>query len=266
MVSALGEEHARASGSSSSVAGRSLGAPDRRQTYRVPRRELWRCDVSIAEDRGEAAGGDDGPGDGDGDDGDGAEDADPEGDPDGESDADGDGDGDGDVDGDRDGEGEGEGVGDEYEDGDAEGEGDADDGDGDGADADGGGENDEDGADGDGADGGDADGADAEDGGAEGDRDGLPDATVQEKLTEPGTPDGYAAVTVTGYAPDAAAAMVPVIRPLPLMARPGGRPDAVNWGDWPSAALSELICNWIAVPGPSDWSPGSTRRTAARRK
>jgi hypothetical protein len=60
--------------------------------------------------------------------------------------------------------------------------------------------------------------------------------------------------------------MVPLISPLPLIARPGGRPDAVNCGDWPSAALSELTCRWIAVPGGLSWLPGSTSRTAALRK
>jgi hypothetical protein len=42
--------------------------------------------------------------------------------------------------------------------------------------------------------------------------------------------------------------MVPVISPLPLLDKPGGRPEAANRGDCPSAALSDVTCNWIAVP------------------
>jgi hypothetical protein len=213
MVSAPGEEHARACGSASSAGGQSLGALHTHQAYPIPRGELRRGGESIAEDSSEEkAGGDGGEGEGD-------EDGDSEGDADGEGDADADGDGVADGDGD---------------------------------------------GDGDGADGADDGGADDGDGEGEGDRAGLPDATVQKNLTEPGTPDGYAAVRVTGYAPDAADAMVPVMSPLPLIARPGGRPDAVNCGCWP-AALSELTCNRITVPGASCWLPGSTRRTAARR-
>jgi hypothetical protein len=60
--------------------------------------------------------------------------------------------------------------------------------------------------------------------------------------------------------------MVPLISPASLIDRPGGRFEAVNCGDCPVAALSELTCNWIAVPGASCWLPGSTSRTAALRK
>jgi hypothetical protein len=60
--------------------------------------------------------------------------------------------------------------------------------------------------------------------------------------------------------------MVPVISPLLLIDRPGGSPAAANCGACPSAALSEVTCNWIAAPGASCWLPGSSRRTAAWRK
>jgi hypothetical protein len=42
--------------------------------------------------------------------------------------------------------------------------------------------------------------------------------------------------------------MVPVISPLVLIDKPGGRPEAANRGDCPSAALSDVTGNWIAVP------------------
>jgi hypothetical protein len=60
--------------------------------------------------------------------------------------------------------------------------------------------------------------------------------------------------------------MVPVISPLLLIDKPGGRSDAVNRGDCPSAALSDVTCNRIAVPAASRWLPGSSSRTAAWRK
>jgi hypothetical protein len=86
------------------------------------------------------------------------------------------------------------------------------------------------------------------------------------KLTEPVPPDGYVAVTVTPYPPDAADDMVPLISPSLLIDRPGGRFDAAKPGDCPAAALSDLTCNWIAVPGASCWLPGSSSRTAPSRK
>jgi hypothetical protein len=72
-------------------------------------------------------------------------------------------------------------------------------------------------------------------------------------------------VTVTPYVPDAAIDMVPLISPSPLIDRPGGRFDAVKSADCP-AALSELMCSWIEVPGASCWLPGSSGRTAPSRK
>jgi hypothetical protein len=66
--------------------------------------------------------------------------------------------------------------------------------------------------------------------------------------------------------PDAVDEMVPAISPPPLIDKPGGRPDAANRGDWPSAALSDVTGNLIAVPTASCWLPGSSRRTAAWRK
>jgi hypothetical protein len=60
--------------------------------------------------------------------------------------------------------------------------------------------------------------------------------------------------------------MVPLISPSPLIDRPGGRFAAVKPGDCPAAALSDLTCNWIVVPGASCWLPGSSSRTAASRK
>lgn len=86
------------------------------------------------------------------------------------------------------------------------------------------------------------------------------------KLTEPVPLDGYVAVTVTPYVPEAWDDMVPLISPLPLIDRPGGRFDAVKSGDCPAAALSDLICNWIVVPGASRWLPGSSSCNAERRK
>jgi hypothetical protein len=92
------------------------------------------------------------------------------------------------------------------------------------------------------------------------------DVTVHRKLTEPVAPDEDVAVTVTSYVPDAAGEMVPVISPLSLIDKPGGRSDAANCGGCPSAALSDVTCNWIAVPTAFCWSLGSSRRTAAWRK
>jgi hypothetical protein len=54
--------------------------------------------------------------------------------------------------------------------------------------------------------------------------------------------------------------------PPELIDRPGGKPVAVNCGDCPSAALSELTCNWTESPAALRWSPGSSSRTAALRK
>jgi hypothetical protein len=42
--------------------------------------------------------------------------------------------------------------------------------------------------------------------------------------------------------------MVPVMSPLLVIDKPGGKPDAANCGDCPSAALSDVTCNWMAVP------------------
>jgi hypothetical protein len=87
------------------------------------------------------------------------------------------------------------------------------------------------------------------DGERDGGGDGRLDVTVQLKLTEPASRPGYVAVTVTPYVPEAVFAMVPVINPLPLIDRPGGRCDAVKCGGCPAAALSDLTCNRTAVPG-----------------
>ena len=66
--------------------------------------------------------------------------------------------------------------------------------------------------------------------------------------------------------PDAVGAMVPTISPLLVIDTPGGRPDAANRGDCPAAALSDVTCNWIAVPAAFCWLLGSSSRTAAWRK
>jgi len=124
---------------------------------------------------------------------------------------------------------------------------------GDGVPVEGGG--DEDGSEGGGEEDGDGDGdgecdADGDgDGERDGGGDGRLDVTVQVKLTEPASPPGYVAVTVTPYLPEAVLATVPVINPLPLTDRPGGRCDAVKCGGCPAAALSDLTCNRTAVPG-----------------
>jgi hypothetical protein len=73
-------------------------------------------------------------------------------------------------------------------------------------------------------------------------------------------------VTVTPKLPDACGDMVPLIRPLALIDRPGGRFVAVKSGDCPAAALSDLTCNWIVLPGAFCWLPGSSSRTAPSRK
>ena len=99
----------------------------------------------------------------------------------------------------------------------------------------------------------------------DGDGDGVP-VTVQLKLTEPVPPDGVVAVMVTACSPVPAAVMVPVIRPLPLIDRPPGRPAAVNAGGCPAAALSEPTCRRIAVPASASCAPGSSSRTMARPK
>jgi hypothetical protein len=78
--------------------------------------------------------------------------------------------------------------------------------------------------------------------------DGWLDVTVHRKLTEPVAPDEDVAVTVTSYVPDAVNEIVPAISPLLLIDKPGGRPVAANRGDCTSAALSDVTCNWIAVP------------------
>jgi hypothetical protein len=206
-------------------------------------------------------------------------DTEPDGDAHAESDgdADGDADGDGDEDGDAhaesDADADGDTDGDGDEDGDTESDGDAEaDGGSAGAESDGGGGADaeSDGVgesaggsrngDGDGGEGGDGD----EGGGSGGD--GWLDVTVQRKVTEPVAPDEDVAVTVTSCVPDAAGDMVPVISPLLLIDKPGGRPDAANRGDCPSAALSDVTCNWTAVLTAFCWLPGSSSRTAACRK
>jgi len=146
---------------------------------------------------------------------------------------------------------------------------DEEDGDGGGEDGDGGGEEDGEAEEG-GEEDGEAEGDGECDGDGEGEGDGggggRLDVTVQVKLTEPMPPDGSVAVTVTAYLPDAADDMVPLISPLPLIDRPGGRSDAVQRGGCPAEALSDLTCNRIVVPCASCWLPGSSSRTAARRK
>lgn len=104
------------------------------------------------------------------------------------------------------------------------------------------------------------------DGDGDGEPEGNADVTAQRKLTEPAAPLGDVAAMVTWYVPDAADEMVPVISPLLLIDKPGGRFGAVNCGDCPSAALSDVTCNRIAVPSASCWLPGSSSRTAAWRK
>lgn len=96
--------------------------------------------------------------------------------------------------------------------------------------------------------------------------DGWLGVTVQRKLTEPVAPDADVAVTVTVYVPDAVDEMVPVISPLLVIDKPGGRFDTANCGDCPSAALSDVTCTWIAVPAAFCWLLGLSRRTAAWRK
>jgi hypothetical protein len=81
-----------------------------------------------------------------------------------------------------------------------------------------------------------------------GDGGGAGAVTFQVKVTEPVPPDGFLAVMVTAYSPRAPAGMVPLIRPLPLIDRPGGRPVAVKAGACPAVALSDLTCSWSAVP------------------
>jgi hypothetical protein len=197
--------------------------------------------------------------------GEGDGDAESVGDGDGDAQSDGVGDGDGDGESDSDGDGESDGVGDADGESDGAGVGESDTesvgvGVGDAAA----------GLDGDGeADGGsrntDADG----EGDADGDSGGCDDCfgvTVQRKLTEPVAPDEDVAVTVTSYVPAAVDEMVPVISPLLLIDKPGGRFDAANCGDCPSAALSEVTCSWIADPTAFCWLLGSSRRTAAWRK
>jgi hypothetical protein len=205
-------------------------------------------------------------------------------DADGDAESDGDGAGDADAESDGDGDGEGEGgvgvgVGESDGDGESDGAGDAES-DGDGAvdgesesvgvaGSDGAGVGDSDGDAG-------ADGDAESDGGREGGGDGDEDGdsagdgwlgvTVHRKLTEPVAPDEEVAVTVTSYVPAAVDEIVPVISPPLLIDKPGGRPDAANCGDCPSAALSDVTCNWIAVPAAFRSLPGSSRRTAAWRK
>jgi hypothetical protein len=159
--------------------------------------------------------------------------------------------------GESDGDGESDGVGDAESDGDGESEsvGDA------GSDGAGVGDSDGDAE----SDGGSRKGGDGDEGG-DSDGDGWLDVTVQRKLTEPVAPDEDVAVTVTSYVPAAVDEMVPVISPPLLIDKPGGRPDAANCGDCPSAALSDVTCNWIAVPAAFRWLLGSSRRTAAWRK
>jgi len=60
--------------------------------------------------------------------------------------------------------------------------------------------------------------------------------------------------------------MVPLISPPALIDRPGGRFDALKAGDCPAAALSDLTCSAIEVPGASCWLPGFSSCTAALRK
>jgi hypothetical protein len=200
--------------------------------------------------------------------------AESDGDADGDTDGDGDADGDAHAESDTDGDGDGDTDGATEPDGGAESDG----GGSAGAEPDGGAESDGGGSagaepdgvgesaggsrngDGDGGEGGDGD----EGGGSGGD--GWLDVTVQRKLTEPVAPDEDVAVTVTSYVPDAVGDMVPVISPLLLIDKPGGRSDAANCGDCPSAALSDVTCNWTAVLTAFCWLPGSSSRTAACRK
>jgi hypothetical protein len=70
-------------------------------------------------------------------------------------------------------------------------------------------------------------------------------------------------VTVTWYVPDAVGDMVPAISPLLLIDNPGGRSEAANCADCPSATLGDVTCNWIAVPAASSWRAGSDVVTAA---
>ena len=172
------------------------------------------------------------------------------GDADAEADGDGDGDGDADGDAEADGDGDGDTDGDAEADADTVGDGDTD------TEAGGDAEADDDSKNGDG------DGR----AGVDRDGDGWLGVTVHKKLTEPAAPDGDVAVTVTSYVAAAVGEMVPVISPLLLIDKPGGRFDAANCGDCPSAALSDVTCNWIAVPTAFRWLPGSSRRTAAWRK
>lgn len=189
-------------------------------------------------------------------------DAESEGDGDGDADAESDGDGDGDAE--SDGVGVSDGVGDAESDGVGVGESDGGGGDA-GADGDAG-------SDGGSRKGGGDEGGVSAGGGGDGDEggdsagDGLLDVTVHRKPTEPVAPDAAVAVTVTLYVPAAVDEMVPVIRPLLLIDKPGGRPVAANRGDCPSAALSDVTCNWIAVPAACCWLLGSSRRSAAWRK
>jgi hypothetical protein len=111
---------------------------------------------------------------------------------------------------------------------------------------------------------------DAGDGDGEAAGDGAGEAglfvTVQVKLTEPVPPDGFIALTVAAYRPEADGEMVPLISPSALIDRPGGRLAAVKSGDCPAAALSDLTCSWIVVPAAFCWLPGSSSRMAARMK
>jgi hypothetical protein len=107
------------------------------------------------------------------------------------------------------------------------------------------------------------------DGEAEGDgeADGwLPGRTVQLKVTEPLPPDALTAVTVTSYLPLAFAEIVPLISPLALIVRPGGRSCAVYCGAWPRAAFSDAICSVTCAPGALCWLPGSSSRIPELRK
>ena len=67
------------------------------------------------------------------------------------------------------------------------------------------------------------------------------------------------AVTTTLFAP-AAAVMVPVIWPVPLIDSPAGRPDAVKLSACP--VFSEPIWRETAVPAVVRCMPGSMRSTA----
>jgi hypothetical protein len=186
----------------------------------------------------------------------------------GDTDADGDGEGEGGVGlGESDGDGESDGAGDAESDGDGAVDGESESVGVAGSDGAGVGDSGGDaGADG------DAESDGGREGGGDGDEDGDSDGdgwlgvTVHRKLTEPVAPDGEVAVTVTSYVPAAVDEIVPVISPPLLIDKPGGKPDAANCGDCPSAALSDVTCNWIAVPAAFRSLPGSSRRTAAWRK